>query len=222
MLRNNTPNNILVIGISGVTCGYKTTLANKLKQKLAKSTLFSQDDFYRDIEDPKHVWIPELNHINFDIVSSLDMEKMYTDVLKFIKDNNFSPINNEHMDIKIVQSDSFNNELLDKINKSNVHTLIIEGFSIFDFKKWLYLFNLKYFITLDKNECYERRLKRVYEPPDCPGYFDLCVWPEYLKQKDEVRQSVTNVKFVHSVGPDFWKTILVDIFKLLNECDITL
>jgi nicotinamide/nicotinate riboside kinase len=67
---------ILIIGISGVTCGGKTTLAYKLNKMFPTSKLISQDDYFLDVDDPRHTWITELNHINFDILSSLDMEKM--------------------------------------------------------------------------------------------------------------------------------------------------
>lgn len=215
MLAENLPKRIFIIGISGVTCGGKTTVANKLKQVFLKSKIFSQDDYYRDVNDPKHVWIPKLNHINFDIVSSVDMEKMYSDVLKFMEDNNFVHIDNDEPATKnYIQQDS---DILDRINKSDIHILIIEGFSIFSFKTWLYLFNLKYFLTLDKEECYKRRIQRVYEPPDCPGFFDICVWPEYLKQKDEIKKSVTNLKFVDHIDSDFWKTILEDVFECIHD-----
>lgn len=208
---------VLIIGISGVTSGGKTTLANKLKEILSKSIVFSQDDYFRDINDPMHVWIPELNHINFDILSSLDMEKMYGDILKFIKAKNLSPISNEQVALQKKVTLNHTVELLNKINSWDIHILIIEGFSIFNFKKWLYLFNLMYYVTLNKEECYKRRIKRVYDPPDCLGYFEQYVWPEYIKQKKEVKDTVPNVKFVDNMDKDYFKVIVNDTFHVLNH-----
>lgn len=154
-----------IIGISGATCSGKTSLARKLHENLKNSILIEQDTYFLPLDDPRHTWIPKLNHINFDILSSLDMEKMHSDILKFV---NEKPQGN---------STSLENE---------TKVLIVEGFLIFDYKPISDLCNLKYFLTLTKAECWNRRALRVYDPPDVPGYFDEIVWPEYLKHKDEV------------------------------------
>lgn len=201
---------LLVIGISGISCGGKTTLATQLHNILPKSTIFAQDDYFRDVNYPMHTWIPELNHINFDILSSLDMDKMMDDVLKFIEDN-FAQIPSKKTENykNNIQSDNINN--LHEGIKSHIHILIIEGFTIFNYKKWLSLFNLKYFLTLDKEECYKRRLKRVYDPPDCPGYFEKVAWPEYQKNKKEVEESVEDVKYFNNIAANFVDKVLKDI-----------
>lgn len=209
---------LLVVGISGVTCGGKTTLATQLHNILPNSTIFTQDDYFRDVDDPMHVWVPELNHINYDILSSLNMDKMMNDVLKFIHDNNLVQIPSK-------KTETFKNKIqsngIDKLPdniKNRTHILIIDGFTIFNYKKWGYLFNLKYFFTLDKEECYKRRTKRVYDPPDCPGYFEKVAWPEYLKNKKEVEESVEDVKFLANIGPNFVDNILGDILEYV--CNI--
>lgn len=206
--------NILVIGISGVTCGGKTTTATELNNILPKSKIFTQDDYYRDINDSKHIWIPDLNHINFDIISSLDMDKMYADVIKYIEEHKFSTINNKNssqMQKNGFYSNGFDSDLHQAFKKSNIFVIIIEGFSIFNYKSWLHLFDLKYYFELDKEECYKRRLQRVYEPPDVPGYFEKCVWPEHLKLKQEIKEFVKNV--VHFQSGD--KEVIVG--KILND-----
>lgn len=208
---------LLVIGISGITCGGKTTLVTKLHNILPESTVFTQDDYFRnDVNDPMHIWVPELNHINFDILSSLDMDKMMDDVLKFIG-NNFAQIPSKKAENfkNNIQSDNINN--LHEEIKSHIHVLIIEGFTIFNYKKWLSLFNLKYFLTLDKEECYKRRIKRVYDPPDCPGYFEKVAWPEYQKNKKEVEESVEDVKYFNNIGPNFVDKVLKDIAEYVNN-----
>jgi nicotinamide/nicotinate riboside kinase len=76
---------------------------------------------------------------------------------------------------------------------SGVHILIIEGFLIFSDKKIADLCHSKYFLTLTREQCWARRRARTYDPPDVPGYFDQCVWPEYEKHRDEVFRQVPNV-----------------------------
>lgn len=207
---------LLIIGISGVTCGGKTTVATQLHNILPESTIFTQDTYFRDVDDPMHTWVPELNHINFDIIASLDMDKMMEDVLRFIKDNNFTKIPNKKTGIIKNNFELNSNEYMHDIIKNHLHVLIIEGFTIFNFKKWLHLFNLKYFLTLNKEECCNRRLKRVYDPPDCPGYFEKVVWPEYQKNKKEVEESVEDVKFFQNIGPNFVDTIFKHISEYVN------
>ncbi|XP_033209137.1 nicotinamide riboside kinase 1 [Belonocnema kinseyi] len=155
----------LVIGISGATCSGKTSLARRLHKNLKNSILIEQDTYFLPVDDPRQTWIPKLNHINFDLLSSLDMEKMHTDILKFLNEKSRG------------NSTSLENE---------AKVLIVEGFLIFDYKPISDLCNLKYFLTLKKEECWNRRALRVYQPPDVPGYFDEIVWPEYLKYIDKV------------------------------------
>ena len=159
-----------VIGISGATCSGKTTLARKLHKNLKSSILIEQDTYFLPVDDPRHSWIPKLNHINFDILSSLDMEKMHSDILKIMNEKPQG------------EGDSMSLE-------NEMKVLIVEGFLIFDYKPISDLCNLKYFLTLTKEECWNRRKFRVYEPPDVPGYFDDIVWPEYLKHKDAIVNS---------------------------------
>ncbi|XP_017782085.1 PREDICTED: nicotinamide riboside kinase 1 [Nicrophorus vespilloides] len=161
---------LLVVGISGVTCGGKSTLARNLQEKYPDATVISQDDYFLDVMDPRHTWIEELDHINFDILSSLDMERMLSDAKELM-------------------------ELTTGI-------LIIEGFSIFNCRHIEELCNLKYFFKLKKEVCRERRSRREYDPPDCPGYFDRCVWPEHIEQLKEVERTVEGVTYFENVESD--------------------
>lgn len=89
----------LVIGISGVTNGGKTTLAksllsyfsgnlNKIIFKenitLNKVTMLSQDDYFLSVDSPKHKVVEKLSHINWEILSSIDMDKMCHDIMKIL------------------------------------------------------------------------------------------------------------------------------------------
>lgn len=211
------PNKVLIIGISGVTCGGKTTIANQLHQILPKSKLISQDDYFLEVDDPRHVWIPELNHINFDILSSLDMEKMEHDIRELIRNKKLFPCHDEIKKFQRIRSiDALKTSLIEKIKKSDLEILILEGFCIFNYKPLRELFHLKYFFTLPKDECWARREKRVYEPPDCPGYFELCVWPEHVKQKEEVEKKVESVKYFDGRSNSALEEILCDVESILS------
>lgn len=90
----------LAIGISGVTCGGKTTLArqlyeyfiNKRNKQLWKTQfsigdveLLSQDDYFLPVDDLRHKWVEQLNVINFELLSSLDMKQLLSDITWTIK-----------------------------------------------------------------------------------------------------------------------------------------
>lgn len=209
---------VLVLGIGGATCSGKTTIAMELNKILPNATIFCQDDYYYPVEDPRHVWIPELNHINFDILSSLDMEQMVLDIKKQIDEETYkiqapAKLQNGTV-IHEFQSKKFEN--LFQIKESQVHIVIVEGFCIFNHKPLADLCDLKYYFTLDYDECFRRRMKRVYEPPDCPGYFEKCAWPEHLQQIAEVREQVKDVVYFDGNSTNHSERILNDIVKVLR------
>lgn len=206
----------LVIGICGITCGGKTTLATELNKLLPHSRIVSQDDYFLDVDDPKHIWVEELSHINFEVLSSLDMERMHKDIVNIIQNSNveFENVGKELSFFPLTKSlENLKNELCHKIELKGLNILIVEGFSIFNYKPVEALCDLKYYLTLSKHECALRRSKRVYEPPDCPGYFDKVVWPEYVKLLADVKKNVQNVRYFNEHTPDILKKVLVDILN---------
>jgi len=159
---------LLIIGISGTTCSGKTTVAKKIHENLKNSVLINQDTYFLPVDDPRHTLVTELNHFNWDILSSLDMAKMYADVMD------------------VVTSTSKLNDTQENGSSNEFKFLILEGFLLFNCKPIADLCHQKYFVDLTREVCWDRRSKRVYDPPDVPGYFDKVVWPEYLKQKSEI------------------------------------
>ena len=61
---------------------------------------------------------------------------------------------------------------------------------------------LRFFLTLTRETCWDRRQKRSYDPPDPPGYFDKVAWPHYLKNLAEIREkaAITYLDGGDSVG----------------------
>lgn len=60
--------------------------------------------------------------------------------------------------------------------------------------------NEKFFIDLDKETVFSRRIHRNYIPADPPGYFNQCVWPMYLKNKEELKDQPDISKFFQLIA----------------------
>jgi nicotinamide/nicotinate riboside kinase len=88
----------LVVGVSGVTCSGKTTLAHSLHKyfkeqigrelkagvELKSVELLNQDAYFRQVDDPNHQNVEKLNHLNWEIIESIDMDKMISDMMKIL------------------------------------------------------------------------------------------------------------------------------------------
>lgn len=182
-----------VIGISGATCSGKSTLAKKIHDSFSESVMLRQDDYFLPENDPRHTRIPELNHMNWELITSLDMQKMYSDIMEILQING-------------------------NVNDSKKKLLILDGFLLFKHNTVTDLCNRKYFLTLTKQQCWERRKDRIYEPPDVPEYFDTVVWPEYLKYKDEITKHSKLCETVTFIdGSKNENDIFEIVFKEINQ-----
>ncbi|CAH1796179.1 unnamed protein product [Owenia fusiformis] len=179
---------MIFIGISGVTCGGKTTLCDKLLKKYQKLKIFHQDVYFLEPDDPRLNIIPELNHANWEELNSLDMAKMKEDIDEF------------------------------RTNATSHGLIIIEGFTIFNYRKFDGMFTKKYFFTLNKEETWNRRKYRDYIPPDVPGYFDKVVWPMYEKQLEELKQQ-TDIDWIDGTDDqdDIFNNVCSTIEDLLQQ-----
>ncbi|XP_077297527.1 nicotinamide riboside kinase 1 isoform X1 [Arctopsyche grandis] len=176
----------IVVGLSGVTCGGKSTISKKLKDTLKRCEVLNQDDYFHPDDSPILDKVENLEHNNYDNLACLDMEKMYDDVMKIINKS-------------------------DPSDEPSV--LVLDGFLILNYKPIADLCRLKYQVFLDREECLRRRHLRTYLPPDIPGYFELCVWPEYCKYNDEVKM-MDDVTFLDGKANDSFDKILNDIKQL--------
>jgi nicotinamide/nicotinate riboside kinase len=69
----------LLVLLGGATCGGKSTLANQLQQTWINCKRLSQDDYFREEEDPEHVWVTLSDgrrHQNWEHLQSVDWSKM--------------------------------------------------------------------------------------------------------------------------------------------------
>lgn len=198
----------LVIGISGVTCSGKTTLAQSLYERFKEKSgheirtgvevgrveLVNQDQYFREVDDPNHVRVEQLNHLNWEIIQSLDMEKMTNDIMSLLGPNFVlyntkssratspkSLFSENYADKQIFQKtrrhagsdDGFMDDDQCKHMKiikqdSLLNILIVEGFLIFNHAVTFDLCNVKYHLHVPYEVCYARRKNRTYDPPDVP------------------------------------------------------
>lgn len=119
----------IVIGISGVTCGGKTTLANRLHDVLTPVYVLHQDKYFYPDDSSKHIKCPGLDHNNYDVLSSLDMNAMYQDVIATIEG-----VNTPH-----THSDDREGRFEVKGKKF----LVVEGFTVLNYKPILELCDFK-------------------------------------------------------------------------------
>ncbi|GIY48783.1 nicotinamide riboside kinase 1 [Caerostris darwini] len=181
----------ITVGISGCTNGGKTTLASALANRFSGSIVVNQDEYFRSDDSKEHVLIPELNHKNWERLESVNWDAMM-----------------EHLE-NIIHSPPPEKHSL----------LIVEGHIIFNHDKIRNLFQKKYFLTLNREECLRRRVQRVYEPPDVPGYFDICVWPMYLLNLQDVEKNCPDVKYFdgNSEKDDILKSVINDIESIVES-----
>lgn len=186
----------VVVGISGVTCGGKSTLAQQLQSHLPCHTkVISQDDYFFPKDYPHHVPCPGgLAHHNWDIISALDMKTMVHDVTEIV---------NSH-----TKQSSDKGDVTPMRNGTDLSpVLLIDGFILYDHPEITELCDLRYFFTLGREDCLGRRVTRVYDPPDPPGYFEACVWPMYEQHFAKVKEGVPEVVFLDGLKDNFPHTL---------------
>lgn len=175
----------LIIGLSGATCAGKTTLAARLQADITqKRNQFSenpkigcvkiihQDDFFYPDDSPNHTVVEELNHVNYDVITALDMDSMRRSIRSVYNDDESLLVGSPCEDEENV----------------TVNILIIDGFIIYEDPEIVRLCHLKFFLDLPYEKCFQRRTHRVYDPPDVQGYFELCVWPHFFEYQRKVKE----------------------------------
>lgn len=70
----------LVVIITGVTCGGKTTISDHLKNSFDNISILHQDDFYYTDYDEHLEKIPELNYHMWDTINAYNMNQMMASI----------------------------------------------------------------------------------------------------------------------------------------------
>jgi len=164
-----------VIGVGGVSCGGKTTLAKQLVLKLQslpsvnRVSVLHQDDFYKDEETlfrENVFYDKDLKYHNWELPACFDGERFRKDFGRLLPKTD----------------DDENNPP----TSSNANFIILEGILIFEDTLISSAMTKRYFLHLPLEECRQRRSKRNYLPPEPDGYFDKYYWPSYVEQKARI------------------------------------
>lgn len=154
----NSPIKKLIVGVSGVSCGGKTTMANALSAWLGDKfgDVISQDDYYRPAKElPINPFtkIPE-----FDEPESLRMDRIVEDIKKWKETD------------------------LEEGEEAKV--LVVEGTMIFTCLEICLMCDLRYQIHVDFKTAEFRRSLRNYPIPDPPLVVAKNIWPKYIKHRN--------------------------------------
>lgn len=192
----------VVAGISGVTCSGKTTLAQRLHHMLpVPSTIVSQDNYFYPENSSHHVPAPGgINFHNWEVITSVDMERMLQDIRNIIEapPAQYKRPPTEEQDPSLPRAMG-ENPIKATSSSDTTAILLLDGFLLFGHGELTEVCDLRYFLTLTQEECWERRQTRHYDPPDPPGYFQQCVWPEYQRHLEHVKE-VGGVRFLDGMA----------------------
>jgi|LakMenEpi03Aug12_release.lakeMendotaPanAssembly.Ray.scaffolds.fasta_scaffold262251_1 uridine kinase len=138
-------NRVYVIGICGPTCGGKTTVCEKILEKVKKTNesicIINQDSYYKGGDEST----------NYDIPTAIDFDLLFSHLNDLI---NGISVNVPYYDFS---THSRKNET--KI-VGPTKIILVEGILIFTQEKIRNLCDLKVFIQADEVTCFTRRLER--------------------------------------------------------------
>ncbi|XP_059480290.1 nicotinamide riboside kinase 1 isoform X1 [Neocloeon triangulifer] len=206
----------LVIGVSGVTCGGKSLMARKLHSLFPGSTYLGLDRYFRDLSDPNHQKAPGLDHFNWEVPTALNFEAWRKSVQHILAgtSDDYVPCLSCPDDEKLpAKVNSFQPTL--QVPQVSHKILILDGFLVFNDRWTSDLCDLKFYLTLTKEQCLERRDMRNYDPPDVPGYFEACVWPEHVNMKKQAME--LNPDLVVLDGYDRQENSLDKMLQIISE-----
>lgn len=154
----------LTIGISGVSCSGKTTLANGVRDRLlaanhahlANVHIIHQDSYFYPVDSPHHIWIRDLRHVNRERLGALDTAQLLADIQATVATGEDAAPDESHLNI-----------------------LIVEGHLIFNHAAINAQFDVRLCVDVPFEVCRERRAGRRYPQPTPVGYFERFVWPLY-------------------------------------------
>ncbi|XP_074493531.1 nicotinamide riboside kinase 1 isoform X2 [Sebastes fasciatus] len=177
----------LVVGVGGITNGGKSTLSKSLHEQIPNSYLIAQDSYFKD---DSVVPVDSNGFKQYDTLDALHMDTMMSDVDSWRRDPE------SFLRLRGLKPEHTTPSL-----DEEVYVLIVEGFLIFNHRLLNELFYKRYFMEIPYDVCNRRRSSRVYTPPDPPGYFDGHVWPMYLKNRQEMESTASEIIFLDGQEP---------------------
>eukprot|EP00092_Neocalanus_flemingeri_P012956 GFUD01013958.1.p1 GENE.GFUD01013958.1~~GFUD01013958.1.p1 ORF type:complete len:227 (-),score=73.14 GFUD01013958.1:2-682(-) len=224
---------MLTIGLSGATCSGKTSVASMLERVLTSCVVINQDAYYHQEESDKHVRDPVTNMINWEVMEAFNMEQMHQDIisarqkLRAKSNPEVGQINTTGILNSLLGQHHINKTLLNEIEKlKNTPIMIVEGIIVLNDPEIFKLCDLKFFIKIEREICWNRRKSRVWDPEgscweESPGYFEDIAWPGYVKCLAELEETgLDGIKFLDSnqttIQENFTTVIseIVEKFKL--------
>lgn len=185
---------LIVIGISGITGGGKTTLATALHQYLCDRNnanafagihinqviLIHQDKYFWIRNSPNHTWIREINFINREILSAMDMDKFADDISEMVQQLTGNTLEESKQQCA--------SKIDTNCSRITVNILIIEGFLIYNDERINRFCGLRFHLYLSSDVGFQRRLQRTFKHinPKPKWYWDNYAWPLYQKHLNEV------------------------------------
>jgi uridine kinase len=175
---------IFIIGIAGASgCG-KTTLANKIKNKLESSGLsgveiISSDNYYIPYKNIEGISMKAPEDFNWDLPSVLDLDLLgqHLDILK----------QGGSVDIPKYNFLTSQRDVSEEsIDGRNIRVLIVEGLFVLFNESLRSKFDLKIFTLLDPDICLARRLARDINERKIP--FDVTI----KQYQDHVKPAYVN------------------------------
>jgi nicotinamide/nicotinate riboside kinase len=112
----------VVVALGGLTNGGKSTIAKLLQDYFPLSKIKRQDDYFKQDTKDEMEYISELGHYNWDIMSTIDMNKFESE---------------------------FNQNLTVLRELRSKSLLFLEAFLVLNYKPLRPLMDLKYFLELE-------------------------------------------------------------------------
>jgi uridine kinase len=140
----------IIVGIAGGTSSGKTTICNALKQKNQDIITISLDDYYKPYDN---LTFEKRLLINFDHPKALDY-KLLIKHIEMLK-------NNKSINKPMYSFTKFCRTGFEEVKPKQI--ILIEGIYSFYFRKLQKLCDFNYYIDVDENIRFERKLKRDEE-----------------------------------------------------------
>jgi len=205
-------------------------MSKLLKKSFPRSRVIHQDKYFYPDDYEGHIRMPEIDdHVNYDQIGALNMKKMHDDVLAILECNQEQVNgysrngNNGDSAPNFEEGQEFLNTIddieIDTSEYAHVPILIIEGFTMFASDVLYEKCDVRFFLTLDEETCRKRRNMRNFDPPDGPGYFDKCIWPEYQRHYKQCIVNRPNISVYSGKSPvyDIWKESVELILKKIDQ-----
>lgn len=191
----------MLVGISGATCSGKTTLSHLLGKLFHNSRVYRQDDFYYADDDPHHIRDKKTGFINWEIPTAFNMEKLVRELETngdIKEQHRFPNLRTNWQAHEVFDSDlSFDENFLNQVEQLKEAPLVfVEGILVLNDRKINSLCDIRIFIELDKETCWQRRRNRTYDPQDQIGYFEGLAWPYYLHNLGHLRTIESHVQYL--------------------------